>query len=205
MKLYSLRSALLISHFGFSLIKWPGVVEVFWSIELLSDEETEDRPTVAVAGQAGEVTKDSSVLGVDPWAPRETKVLLADTLKDFSQGTFQEVSRSNRGVGDCRHWVADTNGLSAKLWETWIEVFGCQNHGESHEYSRSRIFRKDRKEAEMEVLTDLSEECDQQTETFAVAAVQRSKTPLRRRTDLGLVVLSLQLVVGPPGVLLAVQ
>jgi len=57
----------------------------------------------------------------------------------------------------------------------------------------------------MEVLTDLSEECDQQTETFAVAAVQRSKTPLRRRTDLGLVVLSLQLVVGPLGVLLAVQ
>jgi len=57
----------------------------------------------------------------------------------------------------------------------------------------------------MEVLTDLSEECDQQTETFAVAAVQRSKTPLRRRRDLGLVVLSLQLVVGPLGVLLAVQ
>jgi hypothetical protein len=41
-------------------------VEVFWSIELLSDEETEDRSTVAVAGQAGEVTKGSSVLGVDP-------------------------------------------------------------------------------------------------------------------------------------------
>lgn len=56
----------------------------------------------------------------------------------------------------------------------------------------------------MEVLTDLSDECDQRTETFAVAAVQRSKTP-PRRTDLGLVVLSLKLVVGPFGVLLAVQ
>jgi hypothetical protein len=40
-------------------------VEAFWSIELLSDEETEDRWTVAVAGQVDEVTKDSSVLGVD--------------------------------------------------------------------------------------------------------------------------------------------
>jgi len=56
----------------------------------------------------------------------------------------------------------------------------------------------------MEVLTDLSEECGQRMETFAVAAVQRSKTP-PRRTDPGLVVLSLQLVVGPLGVLLAVQ
>ena len=62
----------------------------------------------------------------------------------------------------------------------------------------------DRKEAEMEVLTDLSEECDQRAETFVVAAVQRSKTP-PRRTDLGLVVLSLQLVVGPLGILLGVQ
>jgi hypothetical protein len=56
----------------------------------------------------------------------------------------------------------------------------------------------------MKVLTDLSEECDQRTGTFAVAVVQRSKTP-PRRTDLGLVVLSLQLVVGPLGILLVVQ
>ena len=41
-------------------------MEAFWSIEPLSDEETEDRWTVAVAGQVDEVTKDSSVLGVDP-------------------------------------------------------------------------------------------------------------------------------------------
>jgi len=41
-------------------------VEAFWSIELFSDEETEGRPTVAVTGQAGEVTEGSSVLGVDP-------------------------------------------------------------------------------------------------------------------------------------------
>jgi hypothetical protein len=53
-----------------------------------------------------------------------------------------------------------------------------------------------------EVLTDLSGECDQRTETFAVAAVQRSNPP--RRTDLGLVVPSLQLVVGPLGILLEV-
>jgi hypothetical protein len=41
-------------------------VEAFWSIEPLSDEETEDRPIVAVAAQAGEVIEGSSVLGVDP-------------------------------------------------------------------------------------------------------------------------------------------
>lgn len=54
------------------------------------------------------------------------------------------------------------------------------------------------------VLTDPSEECDLRTETFAAAAVQRSTTP-PRRIDLGLVVLSLQLVAGPLGILLAVQ
>ena len=41
-------------------------MEAFWSIELLSDEEIEDRWTVAVGGQVDEVTKDLSVLGVDP-------------------------------------------------------------------------------------------------------------------------------------------
>jgi hypothetical protein len=41
-------------------------VEAFGSIEPLSGDETEDRPTVVVAGQAGEVTEGSSVLGVDP-------------------------------------------------------------------------------------------------------------------------------------------
>ena len=54
------------------------------------------------------------------------------------------------------------------------------------------------------VLTDPSEEGDLRTETFAAAAVQRSTTP-PRRIDLGLVVLSLQLVAGPLGILLAVQ
>jgi hypothetical protein len=67
-----------------------------------------------------------------------------------------------------------------------------------------RILRKDRKEVEMGALTDLCEECDLRTETFAAAVVQRSTTP-PRRTGLGLVVLSLQLVVGPLGILLAVQ
>jgi hypothetical protein len=65
-------------------------------------------------------------------------------------------------------------------------------------------FRKDRKEAGDEVLTDLSEECDLRTETFAAAAVQRSTTP-PRQIDLGLVVLSLQLVVGALGILPGVQ
>ena len=55
-------------------------MEAFWSIELLSDGETEDRPTVAVSGQVGEVTEGSSVLEVDLRVPRETKVLLAGAL-----------------------------------------------------------------------------------------------------------------------------
>jgi hypothetical protein len=45
----------------------------------------------------------------------ETKVLPAGALKDFSQVTFQKVSRSNQTAGDCQHWMADANGLSAKL------------------------------------------------------------------------------------------
>lgn len=53
------------------------------------------------------------------------------------------------------------------------------------------------------VLTNLSE-CDLRTETLAAAVVQRSTTP-PRRIDLGLVVLSLQRVVGPLGILLVVQ
>jgi hypothetical protein len=55
----------------------------------------------------------------------------------------------------------------------------------------------------MGVLTNLSE-CDLRTETLTAAVVQRSTTP-PRRIDLGLVVLSLQRVVGPLGILLVVQ
>jgi hypothetical protein len=67
-------------------------------------------------------------------------------------------------------------------------------------------FRKGRKEGREwgGILTDLGEECDLRTETLAAAAVQRSMTP-PGRIDLDLVARSLQLVVGPLGILLPVQ